>query len=285
MKYLILILLFVTTSLKAQNSLFFNKKNTQCENKWVAAQINKDSTYNFGYIYVDPSAGLTLNVEGSFKIDKKNNKFIPIKSADKEVKRTIVRLNPNNYLFAEIPESKFEELEIEKEPKWMKFYKEDETTVNYFFKKGYQYNAWNESEKALVYLEKANKMDSKFKGLQTELAFSYNALNQYDKAEICLLKALKANPTDCYTFKELAFTYTKQVKFDKVADVIEKMKKACKQNDYILETAYNLAYEYYLKKDINQFSKWKVESEKWSKPNSQYLDNLGKMEAELKVNK
>ena len=33
------------------------------------------------------------------------------------------------------------------------------------------------------------------------------------------------------------------------------------------------------------FTKWKLESEKLSKPTSQYIVNLGKMEAELKVNK
>ena len=117
------------------------------------------------------------------------------------------------------------------------------------------------------------------------MAYSYNAISQYDKAEICLLKALKDNPNDCYTYKELAFTYTKQVKFDKVADVIEMMKKICKENNFILETTYNLAYEYFLKKDIGQFTKWKFESEKLSKPTSQYLINLGKMEAELKAKK
>lgn len=71
MKYFQFLLALISIGINAQNALKFDKSNIQCEDKWVAYQMNKDSIYNFGFIYVDNQAGLTLNYEGDFKIDKK----------------------------------------------------------------------------------------------------------------------------------------------------------------------------------------------------------------------
>ena len=70
----------------------------------------------------------------------------------------------------------------------MKFYKTEDDKVAKLYRWGYLYNEWNESEKALTFLEKADKIDCKFKGLQTELAFSYSALGKYKNVELCLKK-------------------------------------------------------------------------------------------------
>lgn len=281
MKYILIIFTFFTINLNAQNLLKFDKRNVECENKWIAYQIDKDSAYNFGFIYIDSQAGLTLNYEGKFKIDK-NGKFNRMESETKnKVGFVKARLQPNTTAIAEIPESKFKELNIEKTPSWLKSYKTDENSVDRLYRWGYMYNGWNECEKALTFLEKANKIDSKFKGLQTELAFSYNALEKFDKAEVALKKAIEHNPKDCYTYKELAYTYTKLVNFDKVAETYTTMTKICTEQNYIQETAYNLAYSYFEKRDKVKFKKWKTESEKWSKSENQYTKNLIQMETEL----
>ena len=124
MKHLFILLFFASiASIKAQNILKFDKANYQCEDKWVAYQMDKDSTYTFGFIYIDATAGLTLNYEGNFKIDK-TGKFNRIKQDSiREVGFMKVRLEPNRVAIAEIPESKFTELEIEKTPKWLAIYK------------------------------------------------------------------------------------------------------------------------------------------------------------------
>jgi tetratricopeptide (TPR) repeat protein len=281
MKYLLILLTLYTANLKAQNLLKFDKRNVQCEDKWISYQMDKDSTYTFGFIYIDSQAGLTFNYEGKFKIEK-DGKFNKLKSEiGNEVGFIKSRLQPNRIAIAEIPEAKFKELHIEKTPNWLKAYKTDENFVDRLYRWGYMYNGWNECEKALTFLEKADKIDPKFKGLQTELAFSYNALGKFDKAEFALKKAIKENPKDCYTYKELAYTYTKQVNFEKVGETYEKMTKICSEQNFILETAYNLAYEYFKAKDKIKFKKWKTEAEKWSKSENQYTKNLNLMEAEL----
>ncbi len=280
MKYLIILFIFLSYSLNAQDLLKFNKRNVQCEDKWVAYQMDKDSTYTFGFIYIDSQAGLTLNYEGKFKIS--NGKFNRIESkTDDEIGFMKVRLQPNEIAIAEIPEAKFKELKIEKTPNWLKHYKSGENTIERLYRWGYMYNGWNECEKALTFLEKANKLNPKFKGLQTELAYSYNALKEYHKAEVSLKKAIKENPNDCYTYKELAYTYTKLLEFNKVSNTYNIMINICKKNNFIQETAYNLAYEYFKAKDKIKFKKWKMETEKWSESESQYTKSLNLMEKEL----
>ncbi|WP_188051458.1 lipopolysaccharide assembly protein LapB [Flavobacterium sp. GP15] len=281
MKYILILFTFFSINLTAQNILKFDKKNTECEDKWISYQIDKDSTYVFGFIYIDSEAGLTLNYEGKFKIDN-NGKFNRIESETKnEVGFIKVRLEPSKTAIAEIPQSKFKELNIDKTPSWLKSYKTDENSVNRLFRWGYMYNGWNECEKALTFLEKAEKIDSKFKGLQTELAFSYNALGKFDKAEISLKKSIAENPKECYTYKELAYTYTKLVNFEKVVETYTTMTKICTEQNFIQETAYNLAYEYFKIKDKTKFKTWKTEAEKWSKSENKYTKNLIIMETEL----
>ena len=281
MKYFIFLFTLLTITLNAQNNLKFDKRNVQCEDKWIAYQMDKDSTYTFGFIYIDSQAGLTFNYEGKFKIEK-DGKFNRLKNEfGNEVGFIKSRLQPNRTAIAEIPEAKFKELNIEKTPEWLKAYKTDENSVDRLYRWGYMYNGWNECEKALIYLKKAEKIDPKFKGLQTELAFSYNALGKFDKAEFALKKAVEENPKDCYTYKELAYTYTKLVNFEKVEETYLKMSKICTEQNFVQETAYNLAYEYFKAKDKTNFKKWKIEAEKWSKTENQYTKNLNKMEIEL----
>ena len=281
MKYFLLLITLITTNFYAQNILKFDKKNIQCEDKWVAYPMNKDSIYNFGFIYVDNEAGLTLEYEGDFKIDKKGV-FKRIEKTEKQKTASFkYRLQPNNVAIAEIPEEKFKELSITKFPDWLKFYKTDENSIQYLFGRGFLYNGYQEFEKALNYLEKAEKIDPNYKGLQTELAFSYNALGKFDLAEIALQKDLKINPKECYTLKELAYTYNHLDKRDKSIETYNRMVSDCSNKAFIQETAYNLAFRYFQLKDKTNFEKWNKEARKWSDKENQFTQNLTQLALEL----
>jgi len=281
MKYIAIILILCVIKLNAQNVLKFDKRNVQCEDKWIAFQMGKDSTYTFGFIYIDSQAGLTFNYEGEFKIDKAGKFNRQISEISRNVGFMKVRLEPNRVAIAEIPESKFNELKIQQFPKWLESYKLDENSIEKLFRWGYMYNGWNECEKALTYLEKAEKINPNYDGLQTELAFSYNALEKYDKAEIALNKVIKNKPNDCYSLKELAYTYNHLQQLKKSIDVYNKMTSFCSEKAFIQETAYNLAYQYYLLKDKKNFTKWNNEARKWISEN-QYTKNLDTLEKEFK---
>lgn len=102
MKYFLLFTVLFATGLRAQTILNFDKRIVQSEDKWVAFKPDKDSSYAYGFIYIDGQAGFTFNYEGTFKI-LENGIFKPTKLERAGLK---IRLEPNNVLIAFIPDNK-----------------------------------------------------------------------------------------------------------------------------------------------------------------------------------
>lgn len=280
MRTILVLSILFSFSAYAQDILKFDKKNVQCEDKWIAFPMAKDSTYTYGFLYIDSKAGMTFNYEGKFKMNASGT-ILKQKSTREVTSNSIkVRLEPNENLVAEIPESKFTELQLEGTPQWLAAYKMDENSIERLYNWGYMYNGWGECRKALTYLEKAATINPNYNGLQTELAYSYNALEEYDKAVEALMKALVKAPSDCYTLKELAYAYRHMKVLDKAEEVYNKMVQACTNKNYIQETAYNFAYHYYEIKDKKNFKKWSKEARKWTGENK-YTRGLDQMEKEL----
>jgi tetratricopeptide (TPR) repeat protein len=245
MKYLLFLLPFFAIHAKAQNSLVFEHRYAECEDRWVVFTKGKDTSYMFGFIYIDPQAGLTFNYEGKFKIGDKGE-FIPEKLEGGNVK---VRLEPNKKLVAFVPENKFAELKIKKTPDWLIHYKTDTSSIAHLYRWGFIYNGLEECAKGLTYLEKAQKINPNFKGLAVELAFSYNCLQQYEKAITVLSSALEAAPKDAYTHKELVYAYVKLEQLDKAAERCKKAIDVCSEKKYNGEMCYNILQTFYQKKE------------------------------------
>ncbi len=273
MKYLLFIAALYATELKSQSTLNFDKRFVQSEDKWVAFKPDKDSLYTYGFIYIDAQAGLTFNFEGTFKI-LPTGEFIPKKLDSTNMK---VRLQPNNVLVAFIPDIKFQELKITAIPEWLKYYKTDTGSIERLYRWGYMYNGWGECAKALTYLERAENLNPRYKGLAVELSFSYNCLQQYDKAEVILEEEIKTNSTDAYVNKEYIYTLSNNNKIDKAVNQFEKSIKALKDNQYNAENCYNILRYYYIQKDKVNFNKWYDTLQ--SQPNenkmiTRYADNM-----------
>ena len=277
MKYLFFLALFFSTTLKAQSVLTFDHRFVESENKWVAIRTDKDTVLNFGFIYIDASAGLTLNYEGSFTISK-DGKFIPKKIENVGMK---YRLQPNNVKVAFIPATKYNELGIKEYPDWLKIYLGDTTSIGHLYRWGFLYNGYNECAKALTYLERAQKIDPKYKGLSVELAFSYNCLSQFDKAISVLQNALDGNPTDAYINKELIYAQIKSGQLDKASESCKKAIALCTDKSYNGENCYNLLHTFYEKKDKKNFNLWLPETKKWTASNASLTNSIKTMEDEL----
>lgn len=245
-------MILLTTKLNAQTTLNFEKRFVECEDKWIAFRPDKDSLFAYGFIYIDPQAGLTLNYEGKFKI-LPNGEYKPQKIDNTNIK---VRLEPNNVLVAFIPENKFNELKISAVPEWLKHYKTDTNSVDRLYRWGFIYNGWNECAKALTFLEKAEKIDPKYKGLAVELSFSYNCLQQYDKAEAILSEVIKTNSSDAYVNKEYIYTLIKRKNIDKAIKQFYTSIKTLKDKQYDAENCYNILQYFYFHKDKTNFNKW-----------------------------
>ncbi len=273
MKYLLLIVTLLATKLNAQTTLSFDKRFVQSEDKWVAFKPDKDSAYAYGFIYIDAQAGLTFNYEGTFKM-LPTGEFVPKKLDSTNMK---VRLDPNNVLVAFIPDNKFQELKISPIPDWLKYYKTDTSSIERLYRWGYMYNGWDECAKALTYLEKAEKLNSKFKGLAVELSFSYNCLKQYDKAELILEEEIKTNSADAYVNKEYIYTLTKNKKIGNAVNQFETSIKTLKDNRYYAENCYNILQYYYTQKDKVNFNKWYdllLKQPNENKMITKYADNM-----------
>lgn len=278
MRHIALLIVLLTTTLKAQNDLKFDKKFVQSEDKWVAFKADSVGSHNFGFIYIDAQAGLTFDYAGSFKINTDGKYILKKKEMEGMMK---YRLEPNNVLVALIPESHYNELEITKFPDWLKFYKEGENTIERLFKWGYMYNGWGECAKALEFLEKAKTMDPNFKSLRVELAYSYNCLGQYEKAIEVLKTAMKSEPKDAYINKELLYAYVHNNQLDEAIALYNKIEKEVPDKTYNLENAYNILGEYFRRKDLKKFTEWmnKTQIDK----DKRFAPYVAQMKKELKI--
>lgn len=253
MKNILIIFFLSTFNCFSQEKLIFNTKFTQSEDKWVAFEADSIGSHNFGFIYIDSQAGLTFDYAGTFKIDN-NGKFILKK---KELEGSMkVRLEPNNRLVAIIPESHFTELEISKFPEWLKYYKEDENTIERLYKWGYMYNGWEECAKALEFLEKAKKINPDYKGLRVELGFSYNCLGQFQNAINILKDAIKLEPNDAYIYKELIYSQINNNQLDDAISTYDRVVSEITDKAYNNENAFNILGVYFRQKNLEKFNEW-----------------------------
>lgn len=278
MRYISVIILFFNFSIQAQDTLKFDKLFVDCEDKWVAFQKDENGSHGFGFIYIDSEAGLTLDYAGSFRIGE-NGRYT-VKRLDSTSMK--YRLQPNRVRVAIIPESRHSELGVTDPPDWLQYYKTDTGTVRRLARWGYLYNSWGNSKKALEFLERAQKIDSKYKGLEFELAYAYNATEQYDKAIIVLQGALKTTPDDCYLYKELSYSEMHLGKLGKASETCKTGIAKCTDKQMKSEIAYNLAYQYHQAKDKANFEKWVAESKKWATPGDQYMKALERLESTFK---
>jgi tetratricopeptide (TPR) repeat protein len=269
--------LFFSIVINAQTNLQFDKRFVECEDRWVSFKMNQDSTYSFGFIYIDPQAGLTFNYEGRFRVSNEG-KFIYKKQQTNPIK---VRLEPNQVRVALIPDLKFDELGVEIIPEWLQFYKGDTSSVERLYRWGYLYNSWDMCEKALTYLERGRQINPKFKGLELELSYAYNALNQYDKAISVLKGAIKSDPSNVLLYKELSYAELKLGKLDKAEETCSKVINLCDDKSIKSEMAYNIAYEFYKRKDLDKFQYWSNTVRKWGDNGSPIIKALDSITDDL----
>ncbi len=270
----LLILLLASSAPRSQVNLEFNKLFVESEDRWVAFPIGVDSTYPFGFIYIDPQAGLTLNYEGNFRIAP-TGEFIPERIDSTNIK---YRLEPNQVRIAFIPEDRLRELEVDLIPDWLKFYKIDSGSIERLYQWGYMYNGWGQCGKALTYLERAKEINAEFNRLRVELAYSYNCLGRYEEATQVLKIALEMNPTDAYTNKEMIYALMKSGRLEEAAENCRKALEICPDKTYNGENTYNILYNFYIAKDKKNFNLWLAEAKKWNSDKPDLVRSMKMME-------
>lgn len=278
MRFFFIFLLLTALKFQAQPSLSFNKFYVECEDKWVAFKMDKDSTNSYGFIYIDETAGLTFNYEGKFKL-KPDKTFHIEKIEESSIK---VRLEPNSVKVALIPEIMYQDLRIDTIPKWLKYYKTNVDSVSRLYKWGFMYNGWNQCAKALEFLLKANAINANFDGLAVEIAYSYNCLDDFDNALDILEVALKSDSTNAYLNKEYIYTLVKKMNINQATEHYKKSIALNNEDTYNAENCLNILGYFFKQKDSKNFNIWKKELRKWPNNNEQITKYVNEMEKELK---
>ena len=276
MKKLALItLLFFTNLTFAQDCFTFDVRFIDCINKWVILPQNEEEIFAYGYVFFDEKFNLSFQNEGTFEIEDGCNIYL---TKSKKTVRT--KIEPSNIFVAMITEDKFWELQIFSEiPKQVKKHKENAET---FFKLGYLYNEWGESQKALGVLMQAQKLNSKITGLQREMAFAYNSLGMYNEALEILQPLREKRPKDTYVYRELIFALAKTGKLKEAAFNLKHSILVCKDKQYHGENCLNVLYQAFVENDKKIFYQWLKKARAWNKGNKKALEIIKQMDTEMK---
>ena len=273
------ILLFNNTNAQENSELKFETNFYDAVNKWVVLpKKSTDTTYTYGFIYIDISAGITFHLGGSFFIDK-NNKYIG--DAEPGHQMTKKRLdNPNIVKMAVLNNKKMAELNLTKEPDWLVHYKFSEDSVENLKQLGYHFNHVGACEKALLYLNKGYQKEPHHKGLEFEIAYAHNHLGQYDKSIPILEKALKNDSKNYSFYRELGYAYSKLNKLDMAEKTYKKGISLSDSNFEKSEMAVNMAQGYFLIKNKAKFDEWAKITKTYAEKDSQYAQYIDFFEKE-----
>lgn len=273
-KIFVIFMTFFTMTAFCQE-LKFTTQYYDAVDKWVAFDKNaEDSTYMFGFIYIDEAAGFTFDIGGRFKITNSGLKKIPQDTENNASMK--VRLSQNTAKVAIFSDEEIQQLNLSKVPDWLKYYKENENS--YLVRIGLLYNSVGASHNAFEPLLKVYEKEPHFQGLEFELAYAYNATMQFDKAILVLNKAIENDPKNFWFYRELGFALKNQDKLDEAEKVYLQGIKLSKENFQKAEMAINMAQSYFQIKNQEKFNEWAELTKKYADKDSQYYKYINYFE-------
>jgi tetratricopeptide (TPR) repeat protein len=99
-----------------------------------------------------------------------------------------------------------------------------------YYNKGMDEVKKENSEKAVVYFEKAVKEDPEFAFAWDNLGVNYRRLNNFDKAIECYKKSLEIDPKGLMPLQNIALVYQYKKEYDKAIEAYEKLAELDKNN-------------------------------------------------------
>lgn len=266
-----LIIAIVVSNICNGQELKFKTSYFDAVDKWVAFdKKEEDSSYVVGFIYIDQQAGFTFDFESRFMITDKGLKKLP-RDFDNSLKS---RLSQNTADVAVLTEEQVQQLQLPKQPEWLKHYKTNETEPSYLVQIGYHFNHVGASKNAIEPLTKAYQKDFHFKGVEFELSYAYNATKQYEKAIEVLTKAIQHDPNNFWFYRELGFSYKNLNRISDAEIIYQKGISISNDNAQKAEMAVNMAQSYFKLKDKQKFDEWARIVRQYSEKGSQFEQYL-----------
>ncbi|MGN5954061.1 tetratricopeptide repeat protein [Sphingobacterium lactis] len=270
-KYFILSLITFFNLATYGQELKFDKKFYDALDKWVVIEgIGNPPKHVLGFIYLDPSAGISFRHESHLFV--LNDKLVK-DSVNKEAMIT-ARLSEGLADIAVLSDLQIQTLGLPKEPNWLSVYKVNEGTSAYQVSKGLWLNSVNASHLALPILKAVYEKEPKASGLQFELAYAYNHVGSFYKAIVILNKAIEDEPNNFWYYRELGFAL-KHLNNLKEADKAYKLGiKHSNDKMQNAEMSINMLQSYFQVKDRPKFDEWKGIFLKHVEEGSQFLEYL-----------
>ncbi|MDR0983342.1 MAG: hypothetical protein LBM07_08920 [Culturomica sp.] len=259
----------ITFSFGQNRELKFTTPFYDAVDQWVAFDKNaKDSTYLFGFIYIDEDAGFTVDLGGRFVIE--NNGSRKLSEDLKQNENIKIRLGQNTANVTILSDEEINQLNLSKIPDWLKYYKESQNENSYLVKIGLLYNSVGASHHAFKPLLEVYEKEPHFKGLEFELAYAYNATKQFDKAIIVLNKAIENDTANFWYYRELGFSLVNQNKLDEAEKVYLQGIKLSNDKLQKAEMAINMAQSYFKVKNKPKFEEWANITKEYADKDSEY---------------
>ncbi len=259
-----------------KTELKFDTKYYDAVDKWIAfPKKEADTTYTFGFIYIDEQAGFTFDYTSHFEKTDSGLKKLP-RQFEAGLKS---RLSRNTIDVAILSDDQIADLELPKEPEWLAIYKEGSEKPEYLKNIGFHYNANGASNLALEPLLKAYGIEPHLKGLEFELAYAYNATGKFNEAITVLEKAIENDPQHFWFYRELGFSHKNLGQVEKAEEIYRKGLDLTKDKAQKAEIAVNMAQSYAQLKDEKKFKEWAKLTKKYSEKGSkfeQYVDAWAK---------
>lgn len=261
----------------AQQSSELVFESSFCEGfeKWVAFPHQEtDGVAILGFIYFDSNSGLVFRLE---RFVTHSQGVFGSFDTDVEYDVSIFKLMRNTRGLHILNENQKNQLDLPQKPSW---FKQEPRDAQGLLVLGSHLNGAGCSQQALPFLEKVYEKNKKSPELLFELAYSYNALKQYGKSISILKRALKAHPNSGLLYKESIYANVMLLRLDEAERDFAKYIVHADDLRYQTESAYNIAYGFYLKGDRKRFNEWFEITKMSSNGNSPFLENLELIKSE-----
>jgi tetratricopeptide (TPR) repeat protein len=267
------LLILATHSLAADDppkspTLRYDLHMSDCENRWIALyHMPQDSDYTYGFVYIDPEAGFTVQYGGRFTIDADGKYRLAPNPIPPDKMNLKIRLDQNG-IAALLPPEALTELGLPEKPDWLKSYEDKGDPVTHKVNWGYFYNGIGDSRRALDYLESAYKERPDAPRVVFELTYAYNATGRPEDAIRVAKSEFTKNPKDELLCREIAFSYLRLKSYRDATGQYQACIALCDDSESGMaeksELALNLSAAYGALSDTSNRDAWLEKAKNWA---------------------
>lgn len=266
-------LVLLTSSLAAGDppkspTLNYNVHMSDCENHWVALYHKPDdSDYTYGFVYIDPQAGFTVQYGGRFTINANGKYDLAPNPLPPDKMSLKIRLDQNG-IAALLPPEALAELGLPEKPDWLKFYEDKADPITHKVNWGFFYNSIGDSRRALDYLESAYKERPDAPRVVFELTYAYNATGRPQDAIRVAKGEFAKTPKDELLCREMAFAYLSLKSYRDAIGQYQTCIELCSDSESGMaeksELAMNLSAAYGALSDTTNRDAWFEKAKSWA---------------------